>query len=91
MNKACCAANLTALLSNESLPKEFEEKILPTFQKAFYSDTRGTRLQDILASNKSGKLQVTLAPQKTRGRQAQINKKVLPLALENIGSSNDKG
>jgi len=71
MNDACRAANLSAVLFSDRLPDDMKA-LLPAFQKAFRSDIRGTRLNDMLAFGDSSRLKVTYAST-GRGKLAEQN------------------
>lgn len=51
------AANIPPLLTNGTLPPELSA-LQPAFDKAFESESRGTRLGDILGLGESAKLHV---------------------------------
>lgn len=65
MYHASRAANVLPLLTNGSLPEEVLE-LKPAFEKAFSSDYRGSRLNDILGLGQSAELQVEKAPGKPK-------------------------
>jgi hypothetical protein len=70
MNDACRAANLPPLLFSDMLPDAMKS-LWPAFQKAFRSDIRGTRLNDILAFGDSGRLKITHPSRRLTGKFAE--------------------
>ncbi|KAH7908184.1 hypothetical protein BJ138DRAFT_1013317, partial [Hygrophoropsis aurantiaca] len=85
MNDACRAANIPPLLLS-GVPSAVRP-LWPAFQKAFRSDVRGTRLNDILSSEDSRDFQVELAPNGMKGKQAEQNKSYAQLSADHIGAT----
>ena len=90
MNDACCAANLPTLLTGATLSPSLKD-LWPAFQDAFRSDIRGSRLNDILAFGKGDKFQTISPSKRLKGRRAEYQRIILPIALGHTGSKDDTG
>ncbi|KAI6098651.1 hypothetical protein EDD16DRAFT_1527151 [Pisolithus croceorrhizus] len=86
MNDACRAANLTAYMFSGRV--QAFNNLLPAFLQAFYSDIRGTRLNDILAFGSLSKTCVYTWHPLARGQQAGQDKDHTVLAMRYVQMQN---
>ncbi|KAI5992857.1 hypothetical protein EDC04DRAFT_2910994 [Pisolithus marmoratus] len=89
MNDACRAANLTAYMFSGRV-QAFKD-LLPAFLQAFYSDIRGTCINDILSFGSSSKTRVYTRHPLARGQQAGQDKDHTVLAMRYIQTQNTAG
>ncbi|KAI6096385.1 hypothetical protein F5141DRAFT_1220913 [Pisolithus sp. B1] len=82
MNDACRAANLTAYMFGGRV--QAFANLLPAFLQAFYSDIRGTRLNDILSFSLSSKTCLYMWHPSAKGQQAAQDKGHVSLAMHHI-------